>query len=69
MSTDGKKKRTWIQCNECGHIYQIPHSVPIDKLYVATHCPNCESISGLNLGDDEDDIYLYMNPNIDNRCW
>ena len=67
MSTDGKKKHTWIQCQECGRIYQISRQFSDDELYAVAYCSECESRIGLNLGCDENDIYLYMNPNLDRR--
>lgn len=67
MSTGLKK--TWIQCNECGAIYQIPRSVPIDKLYVTSCCPECGYMTGLNLGDKEEDIYLYYDYTKDSRWY
>lgn len=32
-------------------------------------CPRCEGRVGLNCGDKEQDIYLYMNINLDNRYY
>ena len=65
MSTS--KKKTWVQCASCGKIYQIPHSVDVEQLYIAAYCQECESRIAINLGDDISDIYLYMNPNLDER--
>lgn len=69
MSTDGKKKQTWIQCSECGRIYQIQRQFSEDELYVVAYCDECENRIGLNLGCDENDIYLYMNSNLDRRLF
>ena len=69
MSTDGKKKQTWIQCTECGRIYQISRQCSEEDLYVVAYCSECESRIGLNLGCDENDIYMYMNPNLDRRLF
>ena len=65
MSTEWKRKTCWIQCQECGTVYIIPRKIPIEKIFVKTNCPHCGVTTGLNLGDSEDDIYLYMNPNVD----
>lgn len=67
MSTDGNKKYTWIQCQDCGRIYQIQRQFSNDELYVVAYCSECESRIGLNLGCDEEDIYYFMNPNLDRR--
>lgn len=69
MSTGKKKKYTWIQCATCGKIHQLPRLVPVEELYVAAYCPECESEIGINLGDDEDEIYNYYNINLDSRCY
>lgn len=69
MSTERKKGYTWIQCQTCGKIYQISRSVPIDETFIAINCSECGITAGLNLGDEKDDIYLYMNPNVDNRVF
>lgn len=69
MSTDGKKIKTFIQCQTCGRIYRIPQAIPIEKLYVLTNCPDCGVTTGLNLGDNKEDVYLYMNNNLDSRYY
>ena len=64
------KSGTWIQCQECGQIYCIDSSVPIDKLYITSFCPRCgEYTKGLNCGDNKDDVYLYANLNTDPRYY
>lgn len=67
MNTAGKKNFTYIQCQTCGEIYQIPCGISIEETFIAVNCPECGVTIGLNLGDEQDDIYLYMNPNVDNR--
>lgn len=63
-----RKRGTWIQCQNCGEIYHIKESVPIDKIYVACVCPRCDEYNkGLNCGSDRNDIYLYMNETFDPR--
>ena len=65
-----KEQGTWIQCQQCGEIYFIQESVPIDKLYVASFCPRCnEYTKGLNCGDSIEDIYLFANINVDPRYY
>lgn len=65
----GDKEGTWIQCQECGHIYWIDREVPVDILYIASYCPRCDGTKGLNCGNDADEIYLYMNENMDPRFY
>ena len=70
MVTGSKDKGCWIQCQQCGDIYWIEEEVPIDKLYVASVCPRCGDYgNGLNCGDNKDDLYLYMNENLDPRYY
>ena len=62
-------KGNWIQCQQCGHIYHIEQSVPVDQLYVKSLCPKCDHDKGLNCGDDEDSIYRYSDPVLDERYY
>lgn len=69
MNTCGKENFTWIQCQTCGKIHQSPYTVPIDETFIVVNCPECGVTTGLNLGCDENDIYLYMNINADYRYY
>ena len=64
-----KEKETWVQCTECGKVYSIYRSIPIERMYVACFCPRCEHTKGLNLGDSVEDKYLYMDINMDERYY
>lgn len=68
MSTNGRTK-TFVQCQTCGKIFQIPYEVEIDKLYITTECLHCGQTQCLNLGDKEEDIYIYYNVNLDRRYY
>lgn len=63
----GNRKCTYVQCQTCGKIFQVPYQVDIDKLYITAECQNCGETTGLNLGDKEEDIYFYYNVNLDSR--
>lgn len=67
MNTERKKKTIWVQCQECGEIYQKEVMFPTNELYVKDKCPTCGYKTMLNLGENKEDIYLYMNPNVDYR--
>lgn len=69
MNADGKKKKTFVQCTNCGKIYQISHSVDVEKLYITAYCQECESRIAINLGDNISDIYKYYNVNLDDRYY
>ena len=64
-----RREKTWIQCTECGEIYTIDRSVSIEKMYVASVCPRCGNKRGLNCGHNKDDLYLFMNVNLDYRYY
>lgn len=64
-----KGKGCWVQCTQCGKIYHIEASVPIDKLYVTAVCPKCDNYKAINCGDKEEDVYAYYNPCLDERFY
>jgi predicted nucleic acid-binding Zn-ribbon protein len=68
MKSKGKQS-TWVQCQSCGNIYQIADKVSIEKSIIQSVCPRCGGNIGLNCGDKEEDIYIYMNPNLDERYY
>ena len=68
MKSEGKQS-TWVQCQSCGEIYQIADKVSIEKSIIQSVCPVCWKCVGLNCGDKEEDIYMYMNPNVDKRYY
>lgn len=63
------KKRTWIQCQNCGALYQIQQKLPVDAFYIDTECPECGYEVGLNCGENEEDVYELMNINLDDRFY
>ena len=64
------KEKTYVQCQNCGHIYYIEQTVPIDKLYIASVCPECEEdVKVLNCGNKEEDLYFYYDPVLDERYY
>lgn len=63
------RKKTWIQCQECGKIFYVPYMIKMEEMYVVVNCPRCGEVTGLNLGDDEDDVYALYNINVDPRCY
>lgn len=68
MKSKGKQS-TWVQCQSCGNIYQIADKVSIEKSIIQSVCPRCGENIGLNCGDKEEDVYIYMNPNLDERYY
>ena len=64
-----QERETWVQCQNCGHIYTVTQPIPINILMVNSECPQCEWDIGLNCGDNQDDLYLYMNANVDPRYY
>lgn len=68
MKSEGKQS-TWVQCQSCGKIYQIADKVSIEKSIIQSVCPRCGDYVGLNCGDKEEDVYIYMNLNLDERYY
>ena len=64
-----EKQIAFVQCQSCGNIYQIADNVSIEKSIIQSVCPRCGENVGLNCGDKEEDIYIYMNPNLDERYY
>lgn len=64
-----RQQSTWVQCQNCGHIYQIANKISIETSMIQSVCPRCGENIGLNCGDKEEDIYIYMNANLDERYY
>mgnify|MGYP003316797488 CR=1 FL=1 len=69
MSMDGRKPLTWVQCQTCGKIYQVPREISIEELYIITRCSTCGVTKSLNLGRNKDDIYDLYDINLDPRYY
>lgn len=71
MSGDGKTKETWVQCTYCGKVYQtlVPDKTTIEDMYIIDDCPMCGVVTTLNLGENEEDKYLYYNYCLDERYY
>lgn len=63
------RQKTFIQCQYCGNVYLIADKISIEESIVESECPSCNGNVGLNCGDKEEDLYLYMNPNLDKRYY
>lgn len=60
----------YYQCQLCGFIHHEKTRFNINDLYVEMPCPCCHELSRhLWVGDKEEDKYLYMNVNIDQRYY
>jgi hypothetical protein len=58
-----------VQCQYCGNIYYVEQEIPIDAFIVDLVCPECGYTRALNCGENKEDIYLYMNENVDYRYY
>ena len=63
------RQGTFIQCQNCGNVYLIVDNISIEESIVESTCPGCNGRIGLNCGNKEEDIYVYMNPNLDERYY
>ena len=64
----------YVQCQCCGHTYQIDYSggatrLPLEASIVNTACPSCGREHGINCGEDISDYYYYANPVMDERYY
>ena len=64
-----ERECAWIQCQCCGHIYLVDHKIKIEASIIESECPRCHYDKGLNCGDKEEDIYIYINSNLDERYY
>lgn len=64
-----EKEYTYVQCQCCGRLYTVDNKIPITMSIVNSRCPKCGDYVGLNCGSNEEDIYLYMNENLDWRYY
>ena len=64
-----EKEYTYIQCQNCGHLYTVDNKIPIFMSIINSKCPRCDKNVGLNCGNNKEDIYLYMNENLDWRYY
>lgn len=64
-----RNQGVWVQCTQCGKVYFIQESVPIDKLYITSVCSRCGNQKGLNCGDNKEDVYIYYDPTLDERFY
>jgi hypothetical protein len=61
-------KKTYIQCTQCGCVHYVNKYIPFKVDYLKSFCRNCEKTTVcLNLGQDDDDKYIYMDINLDSR--
>ena len=61
--------RTFLQCTDCGKIYDVYDDISIEALYVHSCCPRCGHIRALNIGNSEDEKYLYYDVSLDERYY
>lgn len=62
-----KDSMSWVQCQQCGHIY-MERKLSEDTFVIESWCSKCGcETRALNCGEDINDIYVYMNVNVDPR--
>ena len=64
-----KESKTWIQCQNCGHVYDTDRHISVEDLFVTAFCPRCNHNRALNCGEDFYEISLYANRNLDARYY
>lgn len=71
MKGEDYNNSNFVQCQCCGNTYMIKteKEIPVESLIIKSLCPKCGHINGLNCGKSKDDIYRFINLNIDNRYY
>ena len=64
---DTKEIKTWVQCRNCGHVYDINRRVSIEDLFVTAFCPRCNHNKALNCGESLSDVSLYVDRTLDEK--
>ena len=64
-----KESKAWVQCRNCGHVYDIDRRVSIEDLFVTAFCPRCNHNKALNCGENKYEIPLYADRNLDRRYY
>lgn len=62
-----RKERSYIQCLNCGNVYDIEYKIPISNAIVNTVCPKCSHKRGLNCGQNENDVVELKDSFLDER--
>lgn len=58
-----------VQCQHCGNIFRIKKKLPTDVMYIHHVCSDCGETTMLNCGNEIEDVYEFMNINIDKRYY
>ena len=62
--------RTFLQCTNCGKIYEVEGKWSADDLYIDNYCSCCgHNNRMLIVCDDIDDIYKYYDNTLDERYY
>lgn len=64
-----KEPESYVQCQCCGHIYQVDYRIQIEMLMIKSTCNQCGYDKALNLGTKEEEIYEFLNINVDPRYY
>ena len=64
---DTKEIKTWVQCRNCGHVYEIDRRISIEDLFVTAFCPSCNHNKALNCGESLSDVSLYVDRTLDEK--
>ena len=62
-----EEKQVFLQCTDCGKIYRAIRNASVEQLYINNECPSCGHYRAINLGPNQDDIYLYYDVSLDER--
>lgn len=61
--------KTYLQCTNCGEIYQVRGKIDMSNVYVNSYCQCCGHVKALNCGNNREDLYIYSDINLDKRYY
>lgn len=64
-----EENKIFVQCQNCGRVFYIDKNVSVEELFVKAVCPQCGEQKALNCGNSIEDIYEFMNINLDIRYY
>lgn len=64
-----EKKRTFVQCLNCGYIHIVEKMIPMEISVMKVCCPNCDGKRAINCGYDDLDVLELKDYFLDKRYY
>lgn len=69
MKPEDQNNGSYIQCQNCGELFYTQKNISIETTIIKIPCPRCGYKRGLNCGKCREDVYEFMNINLDKRYY